>query len=91
MRRLTLDLVSRKNASVVQVRPTKCSMLVFVEDFAENLHAERIGVDDAARCGVVETGPFVAQRRCDDHDVPEIEIVDERTGAAAGDERVHAE
>ena len=65
--------------------------VVFVEHLAEHANAERIGVDDPTRRGVVEARALVAQGRRHDHDVSEVEVVDQRTGAATGDQRRDAE
>src|SRR5665213_600955 len=71
--------------------PDEVLDLVFVEYLAQDSHTERIGVDDSTGRGVVEAGALVAQRGRHDHDVTEVELVDQRAGAAAGDQRGHPE
>jgi len=63
--------------------------VVLIQYLAQDSNAEGIGVDDATRRGVMKAGSLVTQGRSHDHDVTEVEVVDQRACAAAGDERAH--
>jgi hypothetical protein len=83
--RLSEERVSRPGA------PYEMLDVVFVEDLTEHANTEGVGVDDPTRRGVMEARALVAQGRGHDHDVAEVEPVDQGARTAARDERRHAE